>query len=125
VLLFPTMSAIAVGLTVLAFLPTLAGMFLGTALVGAGTGGSGPTLLAILGDITPGDEVGRMGGVYNVLGDVGLTLGPLAAVPMVDVWFGFETTYAICAGVVVLALLVSAVPLLDGRGLSLPLLRSS
>jgi MFS family permease len=124
-LLFPTFGAIAVGLTVLAFLPTLGGMFLGTALVGAGTGGSGPTLLAILGDITPGDEVGRMGGVYNVLGDVGLTLGPLAAVPMVDVWFGFETTYAICAAGVVLALLVSAVPLLGDRWFSLPSFRSS
>jgi MFS family permease len=100
-------------------------MFLGTALVGFGSGGSGPTLLAILGDITPGDEVGRMGGVYNILGDAGLTLGPLLAVPMVDVWFGFGTTYAICAGGVGLALLLSALPLVRDGGLASPSLRSS
>ena len=125
VLLFPTFGSISVGLAVLAFLPTLAGMFLGTALVGAGTGGSGPTLMAILGDITPGDEVGRMGGVYNILGDVGLTLGPLAAVPMVDVWFGFEATYALCAAGVVFALLISALPLVGDGWRSVPSLRSS
>jgi predicted MFS family arabinose efflux permease len=124
-LLFPTFGAMAVGLLVLASLPTLAGMFLGTALVGFGSGGSGPTLLAILGDITPGDEVGRMGGVYNILGDAGLTLGPLLAVPMVDVWFGFGTTYAICAGGVGLALLLSALPLVRDGGLASPSLRSS
>jgi MFS family permease len=124
-LLFPTFGAMAVGLLVLATLPTLAGMFLGTALVGFGSGGSGPTLLAILGDITPGDEVGRMGGVYNILGDAGLTLGPLLAVPMVDVWFGFGTTYAICAGGVGLALLLSALPLVRDGGLASPSLRSS
>jgi len=124
-LLFPTFGAISAGLSVLAFRPTLAGMFVGSALVGVGTGGSGPTLLAILGDITPGDEVGRMAGVYNVLGDVGLTLGPLVAIPMVDVWPGFEATYALCAGGVVLALLVSALPLLGDGSLSAPSLRSS
>jgi MFS family permease len=124
-LLFPTFGAMSVGLAVLAFRPTLGGMFLGAALVGVGTGGSGPTLLATLGDVTPGDEVGRMGGVYNVLGDVGLTLGPLVAVPMVDVWLGFEATYAACAGGVVLALLVSALPLLGDGWRSAPSLRSS
>ena len=125
VLLFPTFGAMSVGLAVLAFGPTLGGMFLGAALVGVGTGGTGPTLLAILGDITPGDEVGRMGGVYNILGDVGLTLGPLVAVPMVDGWLGFEATYAACAGGVVLALLCSALPLLGGDWFSAPSLRSS
>jgi len=124
-LLFPTFGAISAGLAVLAFRPTLAGMFLGSALVGVGTGGSGPTLLAILGDITPGDEVGRMAGVYNVLGDVGLTLGPLVAIPMVDVWPGFEATYVLCAGGVVLALFVSALPLLGDGSLLTPSLRSS
>jgi MFS family permease len=60
-----------------------------------------------------------MGGVYNIMGDVGFTLGPLLAVPMVDVWLGFRTTYLICAGVVVVTLFVVAVPLL-GSGAVLP-----
>ncbi|MFC6838503.1 MFS transporter [Halomarina ordinaria] len=108
----PALLAMAAGLLVLAFSPTLAGLVGGTALIGVGTGGTGPALLAILGDITPGDEIGRMGGVYNAMGDVGLSLGPLLAVPMVDVWFGFRSTYVICAAVVGLTLVVSTLPLL-------------
>nr|WP_282594641.1 MFS transporter [Halomarina salina] len=110
-ILVPAFLAMGGGLLTLAALPTLLGLFAGTALIGVGTGGAGPALLAILGDITPGDEIGRMGSVYNIMGDVGLSLGPLLAVPMVDDWFGFGTTYALCAAVVVLTLVVAAVPL--------------
>ncbi|WP_254538556.1 MFS transporter [Halomarina litorea] len=120
VLLLPTFVAIATGLTVLAGVPTLSGLFVGAALIGAGTGGAGPVLMATLGDITPGDEVGRMGGVYNVMGDVGLSLGPVLAVPMVDGWFGFATTYALCAAAVVCTLLVSVVPLVRQGRTALP-----
>jgi MFS family permease len=110
-LLVPAFLAMGTGLAVLATVPTLAGLFVGTGLIGVGTGGAGPALLAILGDITPGDEIGRMGSVYNIMGDVGLSLGPLLAVPMVDSWFGFRTTYALCAAAVVATLLVAGVPL--------------
>ena len=116
VLLLPTFVAIAVGLVILAGIPTLLGLFAGTSLIGTGTGGAGPVLMATLGDVTPGDEVGRMGGVYNVMGDVGLSLGPLLAVPMVDGWLGFGATYTICAVTVVVTLFVAVVPLVrEGR----------
>ncbi len=111
----PAFLAMAGGLVVLAAVPTLPGLFVATALVGLGTGGSGPVLLATLGDVTPGDEVGRMGGVYNVLGDVGLGAGPLLAIPMVDAWFGYAATYRLTAVAVVATLVVVAVPLLGSE----------
>ncbi len=122
VVLLPTFVAIAAGLAVLAGVPSLLGLFAGTALIGTGTGGAGPVLMATLGDVTPGDEVGRMGGVYNVMGDVGLSLGPVLAVPMVDGWFGFAATYIVCAAAVVVTLLVAVVPLVRGGGTSAPTL---
>jgi MFS family permease len=100
------------GLVLVAWVPTLPALVAGVALVGVGTGGAGPALLAIVGDITPGDEVGRMGSVYQVFGDFGLMLGPLLAVPMVENWFGFATTYVLVAVAVLLTLVVVAVPLL-------------
>jgi MFS family permease len=119
VVTLPAFVSMAAGLIVLATFPTLGGLFAGVALIGLGNGVIGPALMAIVGDITPETGVGRMGGVYNIMGDVGFTLGPLLAVPMVDVWLGFRTTYLICAGVVVVTLFVVAVPLL-GDGTVLP-----
>jgi MFS family permease len=115
----PAFASMAVGLVTLAVFPTLGGLFAGVALIGLGNGAIGPALMAIVGDITPNTGVGRMGGVYNIMGDVGFTLGPLLAVPMVDVWLGFRATYLICAAVVVVTLVVVAVPLL-GNGAMLP-----
>jgi len=112
VITVPAFLAIAAGLGLLGLVPTLPALFGGVALVGVGTGGAGPTLLATLGDITPGAEVGRMGSVYNVLGDVGLVLGPLVAVPMVENWPGYRASYYIYAGVVVVTIVIVAVPLL-------------
>lgn len=111
----PAFVSIAAGLAVVPAVPTITGLFAGTALIGVGTGATGPALMAIVGDITPGREVGRMGSVYNVFGDVGLTAGPLLAVPMVDVWLGYSTSYYVCAGAVLATLVVVAVPLLHPK----------
>ncbi|MDY6817482.1 MAG: MFS transporter [Halobacteriales archaeon] len=108
----PAFISMASGLTILAMMPTIEGLFLGTALIGVGTGGTGPALMAMLGDMTPGDQVGRLGGVYNVLGDVGLSAGPLLAIPMVTNWFGYQRSYMISAGAVLVTLLLVAIPLL-------------
>ncbi|MFB6298817.1 MAG: MFS transporter [Halobacteriales archaeon] len=108
----PAFISMAGGLTVLALFPSLEGLFLGTALIGIGTGGTGPALMAMLGDMTPGDQVGRLGGVYNVMGDIGLSAGPLLAIPMVTNWFGYQRSYMISAGAVLVTLLMVAVPLL-------------
>ena len=108
----PAFTAMAAGLVLLGLFPTLEALFAGVALVGMGTGGSGPALLAILGDITPGSEIGRMGSVYNVLGDVGLVLGPLLAVPMVEVWPGYRSSYYLYGAAVIVTMVLVAVPLL-------------
>jgi MFS family permease len=112
VITVPSFIAIALGLALLALFSTLEALFAGVALVGVGNGGAGPALLAILGDITPGNEIGRMGSVYNVMGDLGLVLGPLLAVPMVEQWPGYEASYYIYAAAVVVTMVVVAVPLL-------------
>lgn len=112
VITIPAFIAMATGLALIGYVPHLEALIAGVALVGVGTGGSGPALMAIVGDITPGEEIGRMGSVYNVLGDIGLVLGPLLAVPMAENWFGFRTSYYICAVGVVVTMVVVAVPLL-------------
>jgi MFS family permease len=61
--------------------------------------------MAYLGDISPADDVGKLGGVYNVFGDLGSTLGPLVALPLVA-RVGFAAEYLACA---VLALGVAVV----------------
>jgi MFS family permease len=70
-------------------------------------------LLAYLGDVSPDDDVGKLGGVYNVFGDLGSTLGPLVALPLVGA-VGFRAGYLACAGLVVLAGLL-VVRVLIGR----------
>jgi MFS family permease len=108
----PAFIAMAIGLVVMSRFPTLEALVVGVGLVGIGSGGSGPALLAILGDITPGSEIGRMGSVYNVMGDLGLVLGPLIGVPMVEVWPGFRISYYLYAVGAVVTMVVVAIPLL-------------
>lgn len=107
----PPFVAMATGLAVLATVPRIEFLFLACGLIGIGSGGVGPALLALVGDMTPGDELGRMGGAYNFMGDIGATAGPLLALPLVQA-VGFQVTYVACAVAVVLATLVVAVPLI-------------
>ncbi|KPN30296.1 major facilitator superfamily protein [Halolamina pelagica] len=57
--------------------------------------------MAYLGDIAPGGDVGKLGGVYNVFGDLGSTIGPLVALPVASV-VGMRLEYLVCAGIAVL-----------------------
>jgi MFS family permease len=98
----PALGLLALGFVLLVFLPTLLGSVLGVVLIGFGVGGSNPPLLAYLGDISPSGDVGKMGGVYNVFGDVGSSLGPVVAIPAVHA-IGFTAGYLLCAGLVVVA----------------------
>ena len=86
----------------LVVLPTLAGVVLAVALIGIGVGGTNPPLMAYLGDISPADDVGKLGGVYNVFGDLGSSTGPLIALPLANV-VGFTVEYLLCVALVVLA----------------------
>ncbi len=111
-LTIPAFVLMASGFLVIAYFPTIETLLVAIVLLGIGMGAAAPALLAILGDLTPGDELGRMGGVYNVMGDVGLSLGPLLAIPAVDLWFGYRTTYVLCAALVAACLLFVSAPLL-------------
>jgi len=97
----PALALLAAGFALLVFVPTVAGIVVGVAMIGAGVGGTGPPLLAYLGDIAPGEDVGKLGGVYNVFGDLGGTIGPLIALPLAST-IGVGTEYLICAGLAVL-----------------------
>jgi len=101
-LTIPALAVLASGFVLLAAVPTLPGVVVAVALIGIGVGGSNPPLMAYLGDISPSDDVGKLGGVYNVFGDLGSTLGPLVALPLVA-RVGFAAEYIACA---VLALAV-------------------
>jgi MFS family permease len=99
----PALGVLAAGFGLLVALPTLGGVVVAVTLIGIGVGGSNPPLMAYLGDISPADDVGKLGGVYNVFGDFGSTLGPLVALPLVA-RVGFPAEYLACA---VLALAVA------------------
>ncbi|MDS0297689.1 MFS transporter [Halogeometricum sp. S1BR25-6] len=100
-LTLPALGVLAAGYALLALVPTLHSALAGVALIGVGVGGSNPPLLAYLGDLSPADDVGKLGGVYNVFGDAGSTLGPLVAVPLVEL-VGFRVEYLACVALVVL-----------------------
>jgi len=92
----PALVVLAAGFVLLVAVPTLSGVVVAVALIGVGVGGSNPPLMAYLGDISPSDDVGKLGGVYNVFGDLGSTLGPLVALPLVA-RVGFAAEYLACA----------------------------
>ncbi|NHX35368.1 MULTISPECIES: MFS transporter [Halolamina] len=97
----PALGLLAGGFALLALVPSVESTVVGVALVGIGVGGTGPPLMAYLGDIAPGGDVGKLGGVYNVFGDLGSTIGPLVALPFASV-VGMRIEYLVCAGLAVL-----------------------
>lgn len=97
----PALGLLAGGFALLAVVPSVESTVVGVALVGIGVGGTGPPLMAYLGDIAPGGDVGKLGGVYNVFGDLGSTIGPLVALPVASI-VGMRLEYLVCAGIAVL-----------------------
>jgi MFS family permease len=108
----PALASLAVGLAVVGLFPTLYTTLLGMAMVGAGVGGTSPPLLALLGDISPEDQVGKLGGVYNVFGDLGATLGPVVAFPL-GAAVGYDLSYLSATTLVLVAAVAVVVTLLD------------
>lgn len=98
-LTLPALGVFALGFAILAFVPALWSTLVGVALIGIGVGGTNPPLLAYLGDLSPENDVGKLGGVYNVFGDLGGTMGPLVALPVATAW-GFTVEYLACVAVV-------------------------
>jgi MFS family permease len=101
-LIVPSLFVIAAGFVMVAMVPTLAGIAVGVIGAGIGAGAAGPALLAYLGDISPSEDVGKLGGVYNVFRDVGGVLGPVVALPLAST-VGFAIEYLACAVVALLA----------------------
>ncbi|WP_247000312.1 MFS transporter [Halosolutus gelatinilyticus] len=91
-----------VGFATLAYGTTVEGLVLACVLIGAGQGGVGGPLTALLADLTPEDRMGRAMGTNNVLGDVGGGLGPMVALPFAET-IGFEVLYALSAIVPLIA----------------------
>jgi MFS family permease len=77
--------------------------------IGLGQGGTSGPLMALLGDLVTGAEMGRAVGTNNVLGDVGGGIGPIVTLPIVDA-IGFSPVYLTCA----LLPLIAAVILVAG-----------
>ncbi|WP_336037873.1 MFS transporter [Halobacterium yunchengense] len=90
------------GFLALAVADSLAALVVACVCIGAGQGGTSGPLLALLGDLTPGDQMGRAMGTNNVLGDLGGALGPVVTLPLLDP-VGFTAIYAACALVPLLA----------------------
>ncbi|WP_121742825.1 MFS transporter [Natronorubrum halophilum] len=112
------------GFVVLAFGSRFEVLVLACVLIGAGQGGVGGPLTALLADLTAEERVGRAMGTNNVLGDVGGGLGPLVSLPLVDA-LGFEFIYAASAIVPMLAGVVLVVGIYAHTGRVSPTISES
>jgi MFS family permease len=101
----PALGIFALGFVLLGTVPTLLATMVGVACIGIGVGGTNPPLLAYLGDISSSDDIGKMGGVYNVFGDIGSTIGPVLAVPIGAI-IGYRSLFFVSAGLSVVVLLL-------------------
>ncbi|AHF99334.1 MFS transporter [Halostagnicola larsenii XH-48] len=96
------------GFVVLTTAPSFWFVVVACGLIGAGQGGVGGPLTALLADLTPEERMGRAMATNNVLGDVGGGLGPLIAVPIAQS-IGFDFIYTLsvfiplCGAVVLVA----------------------
>jgi MFS family permease len=106
-LVLPSLCVMAVGFVTVAAVPTVTGIVAGGIVAAAGGGAVGPVLKAYLGDISPPGDVAKLGGAYNVFGDLGSILGPIVALPAAS-RVGFDAVFVGCAvlSAVALALVV-------------------
>jgi MFS family permease len=98
----PMLAMLALGFGLLGVVPEAISAFIAVILIGIGVGGSNPPLLAFLSEITAENDLGKIGGVYNMSGDLGSTVGPLVAIPAIEI-IGFRYGYIACALLVILA----------------------
>jgi MFS family permease len=106
-LVVPSLCVMAVGFVTVAMVPTLAGIAAGGVVAAVGGGAVGPVLKAYLGDISPPGDVAKLGGAYDVFGDLGGILGPVVALPAAA-QLGFDALYFGCAGLGVVAAVLVA-----------------
>lgn len=112
-LVLPSLSVMALGFVTVAMVPTLTGIVAGGVVAAIGGGAADPVLQAYLGDISPPGDVAKLGGAYNVFGDLGGILGPVIALPAASS-VGFDAVYFGCAGLGAIAAVLVAKTLLSG-----------
>ena len=95
-LLLSFLAVLCFGFVLLTLSHSLTTLTLACILIGAGQGGVSGPLMALLADLTPGEQMGRAVGTNNVFGDVGGGLGPVVTLPIIDV-VGFWPVYLACA----------------------------
>ncbi len=76
-LLLPATVCLAGGFAILAAADQVATAALALSVIGIGLGGINVPLIVIMGDLVPPDRYGRAIGIYQVLGDMGGSLGPI------------------------------------------------
>ena len=106
VLVLPSLVALAAGFAVLAFAHGLGGILVGTILIGSSFNGVTLPMLALLGDVTRQSHYGRAVGIYQIFGDIGGSLGPVAGLEA-GVRFGLQPTYLGIGGLLALSCLIA------------------
>jgi MFS family permease len=118
-LLLGFLGVICLGFLLLARARSVGELALACVCIGAGQGGVSGPLLALLADLTPGEQMGRAMGTNNVFGDIGGGLGPVVTLPIVDI-SGFWPVYLACATLPALAALVLLAGVFRETGQFLP-----
>ncbi len=111
-LVLPSLCVMVIGFVIVAMVPTLVGIVAGGVVAAVGGGAVGPVLKAYLGDISPSEDVAKLGGAYDVSGDFGGILGPIVALPAASS-VGFDAVYFGCAGLSAVAVVLVAKTLLS------------
>ncbi|MEJ2644443.1 MAG: MFS transporter [Gammaproteobacteria bacterium] len=105
--LLPALVVLATGFALLGLAHDLRLLLLGAILVGVSFNGVNLPMLVLLGDATGAQQYGRAVGAYQLFGDVGGSIGPIAGLE-VGLHFGLLPTY-LAVGALVLASIPAAV----------------
>lgn len=102
VMLLPASLVMAVGYVLLALATNSALAALALCLVGFGIGGINIPLMVLLGDLTGRERYGRSVGIYQVLGDLGGSLGPIIGLAAIHHYGSRPTLLVIAVALLVM-----------------------
>jgi MFS family permease len=105
-LIAPSLVVLASGFVLVGMAPSLALLILGTILIGLSYNGVTLPMMALLGDVTRKSEHGPAVGFYQLFGDIGGTIGPIAGIE-IGVRAGLGPLYEGVAALLVLAILTA------------------
>lgn len=106
-LVFPALVGLAAGFAVLAVAQSVGPMLAGAVLVGLSYNAVTLPMMALLGDAAGERQHGPAVGIYQLFGDIGGTIGPIAGIEAAT-RIGLEPLYFLLAAVPALALLAAA-----------------